>query len=102
LPLGSELNIPHTARKVTIYKDYILVEARKKEQDDQRHALSHYSTYQPEKEAQMFRNYPVTWVVDKNHTVTKLAQNESESASGKCPGKQCRGGEQVNGHSDDL
>lgn len=73
MALGSELNIQHTDRKIAIYKDYILVEAQQNRSEDQRHALSHYSTYLPEKEAQMLRNYPVTWMVDRNHTVTKLA-----------------------------
>ena len=51
MALGSELNIQHTDRKIAIYKDYILVEAQQNRSEDQRHALSHYSTYLPEKEA---------------------------------------------------
>ena len=93
MQLGSDLNTLHTERKVTMSKDYIKVVAKKEvSADDNKRALSHYSTYLPQKEAQVLRNYPIAWVVDRNHVVKKFVQTEplETEIAESCSGKSCR------------
>ena len=63
-------------------KDYILAEIwRVKTEEGQFKSLTHYSTYNHEKEAEMLRNYPVVWTINQDHDVTKLASNEQSTDS---------------------
>ena len=70
LPLGADLNLEPIPMIVSIYKDYLLLETRPqtptKQQASRMNSWSHFSTYDPQKESQRLRSYPVTWVVDQS------------------------------------
>jgi len=101
LPLGADLNLEPIPIKVTIYKDYLLAETHPNEQrppSSHMHSWSHYSTYDPQKESQRLRNYPVTWTIDQSHQVTKVNANNTEDrdrdrrddTNEECEGNNCQ------------
>ena len=71
---------------MTIYKDYLLVEESAKvvEEGSREKSYNHFTNYEPWKEEKKRRDYPVTWIVDQNHKVTKLSANEDPNATADC------------------
>ena len=108
LPLGADLNLLNEDLKVTVQKDYILAEAKrnKAEGKDQSHRFSRFSKYEPEKDAQQRRKYPVTWVVDQNHQVEMGSVNDGNGSYDQtCTGKACRDSDassELSGRVDEL
>ena len=102
------MNLLNEDLKVTVQKDYILAEAKrnKAEGKDQSHRFSRFSKYEPEKDAQQRRKYPVTWVVDQNHQVEMGSVNDGNGSYDQtCTGKACRDSEassELSGRVDEL
>ena len=102
MPLGADLNLSQRLTTVTsINKDFLLIEVVPQPQTDEEPvrspSFSHFSTYEPEKEAKKLTTYPVTWTVDQNHTVKQLSANEERV---EC--LSCRGEKSEDGRRDEL
>ena len=88
LPLGLNQDSETEMSKLTIFKDYLLVEVKKQASVERRQVMSHYSSYKPEREAAMLKSYPVTWTVDQTRQLTKMSSNEAVNECGD--GHICR------------
>lgn len=95
LPLGADLNLEPIPMKVNIYKDYLLLETwpqtLTKEQASRNTSWSHFSTYDPQKESQKLRKYPLTWVVDQSHELTRSNGDNSNGSTAEKANAQCKG-----------